>query len=689
MIASASSGQAAGSGASADSLRVSIAADTSRYVASTSTVQVLINRPLRPEDGDLVLVVGGTDVTALVERTASGLYYRPSVEPLPAGKTNVVVYRRASGAWSELARATLQVLTTEGFRRAAATRQATLGNKGQLASGQDGLPDPERPTYQDFSLNGSLTTTHEGARFTLETTSQLVGASRREEALRYGLRRDDAPRLDLADYRVSLRAGGMALTLGHTSFGASRHLMNGFGARGASLAWTRGGTQVGLAVLGGAATVGWDQLLPIANPNHRATAASLGRELIPRLPGALRLDATWLSASTLPRTGFTQGAIVDAEASDGGSLQLTAATSGQRARLTTGVSRSRFDNPARDPDLTATGNDPVVAIERETRSARFVEAGLTPLQNVRVPGLGALSATLGARHERVDPLYRSVVAPVQADRQSEGVDANLTLGALSGQVALSRGRDNLAAVPTLMTTRDRGRTANVALPVAALFGVRTGARWLPVLTASYNRTHQAGDGVPTGGVFTPDQVPDQVSRSYDLGAQWQAGAWRAGARRNRAEQDNRQVGRAAADFLSGSEALSIGWSFGATGDVALDVGRDFQLTRERNERSRTRRVTLNTNLRRGQSTSLVMAVSLLRTTPSKGPTTLNSDQRLELTQPLAFLRDGSGAARGQVFLRFGRTTARLPDLALQATNPLAVVRQRQWTIASGLNVRLF
>jgi hypothetical protein len=225
--------------------------------------------------------------------------------------------------------------------------------------------------------------------------------------------------------------------------------------------------------------------------------------------------------------------------------------------------------------------------------------------------------------------------------------------------------------------------------VAALFGVRTGARWLPVLTASYNRTHQAGVGVPSGGVFTPDQVPDQVSRSYDLGAQWQAGAWRAGARRNRAEQDNRQVGRAAADFLSGSEALSIGWSFGATGDVALDVGRDFQLTRERNERSRTRRVTLNTNLRRGQSTSLVMAVSLLRTTPPKGPTTLNSDQRLELTQPLAFLRDGSGAARGQVFLRFGRTTARLPDFALQASNPLAVVRQRQWTIASGLNVRLF
>jgi hypothetical protein len=675
--------------AATDSLTVAISVDTSRFVAATTPLTVTTSRPLRPDEGELLLLVGGTDVTALSERTTTGLVYRPSIELLPAGTPDVVVYRRAGASWTELARVTLKVLTGTGFRRVSASPQATLGNKGQLASGQDGAPEPDRPTFQDFSLNGSFGTTHEHPSFTIETASNVVGSSRREEALRFGLRQDKAPLVDLSDYRISLKAGGAALTLGHTNFGASRHLVNGFGARGASLTWARGATQLGVATMAANATVGWDQLLPISNGDHRVTAASIAREFVASRPGALRVDATWLNASMLPRNAFTQGAILDAEASQGGSVQLSAATPGQRLRLTTGWSQSRFDNPALDPQLTNADNNPVVAVERETRTARFVETGLVPLQNVTVRGLGAVNATFGFRHERVDPLYRSVVAPVQADRQTEGADANITLGALSAQVGLTRGRDNLASIPTLLTTRDRGRTLNLALPVASFLRIQKRAAWFPTLTAAFNRTQQEGDGVPQGGVFTADQVPNQVSEMQDLGAQWQVGNWRFSVRRNRADQDNRQVGRAAADFLSGSDVASLGWSFGPTGDIALDVGRDFQLARERNERNRTDRVTVNTNLRRGQSTSMVLAFSLLRTTPPAGPRTLNTDQRVELTQPLTVLKDRSGAARGQIFLRFGRTTARLPDFALQATNPLAVVNQRQWTMSSGLNLRLF
>ncbi len=670
-----------------DTLRVDISADTSRFLPASTPVEVRFSRPWMATDGAPVLMVGGTDVTALTERTRDRLIYRPGVEPLPAGATEVVVYRALAGRWVELARVTLKVLTGGGFRRIDAQPQGTLGNKGQVATGESGLPSPERPTYQDFSFNGSLGTTHEHERFTLETSTNLVGASRREEALRYGIRQDAAPRLDLSDYRVSLRAGATTLVLGHTSFGASRHLVNGFGARGATLGWSHRGTEVNVAAMSAASTVGWDQLLPVTNGDHRVLAMSVGRELVSTRPGALRMDATWLDASMLPRGGFRQGAVIDAEVSDGGALQVSAATPGQRLRLVSGLSRSRFTNPARDAQLG--GDTVVVAVERETSTARFLEASLAPLQGRAVPRLGLVNATFNLRHERVDPLYRSVVAPVQADRRQDGGDANLTVGAVSAQFALSRSRDNLAQLPGFMTTRDRVRTASLAIPVAQLLGIQQRAAWLPGITWSLNRTHQAGDGVPAGGVFTADHVPDQVSRNSDLGAQWQAGTWRLGLRRNRAEQDNRQVGRAAADFASGSDALSIGWTFGVAGDVALDLGNDFQESLERAERSRTRRATLNANLRRGQSTAVMMAFSLLRTTPPAGPVTLNTDQRLEVTQPLAFLRDASGGARGQLFLRFGRTTARVPDFALQADNPMAVQRQRQWTINSGLNLRLF
>lgn len=670
-----------------DSLRVVVAVDTVRYVPNTTPIEIRLHHGLHEDEGALVLTVGGVDVTALAERTPMGLRYRPGVEPLPHGRTEVVVYRTTGAAWIELQRVTLKVLTAGGFRRIEAQPQGTLTNKGQLSSSTRGMPEPERPRYQDFGFNGSLGATHEHEHFTVESSTNLVGASRREEALRFGLRQDAAPRLDLSDYRVSLRTARTTLVVGHTSFGASRHLVNGFGARGATVAWTRGGTTVGMAAMGGASTVGWDQLLPVTNGDHRVVAVSLGRELLPTRPGAMRLDATWLDASMLPRGGFTQGAVIDAEASDGGALQFSAATPGQRLRLTSGVSRSRFVNPLRDAQLE--GDTLLVAMERETRTARFVEASFAPVQGRILPLLGAVQAALTVRHERVDPLYRSVVAPVQADRQQDGGDLTLTLGALNGQVTVNRSHDNLTELPGFMTTRDRVRTASLAAPLAQLLRVTKRAEWLPIVSWSLNRTHQAGDGVPEGGIFTADQVPDQLSRNRDLGAQWQFGQWRVGVRSNRAHQDNRQVGRAAADFASGSDALSIGSSFGSAADVSLDLGDDFQESLERAERSTTRRATLNANFRRGQSTSLMVAFSLLRTTPPSGPVTLNTDQRVEITQPLTVLRDASGGARGQLFLRFGRTTARLPDFARQKNDPQAVQQQRQWMVTSGFNLRVF
>lgn len=670
-----------------DSLRVEMAVDTVRYVSRTTPVEARLHRALRHDEGELVLTVGGVDVTALADRLPTGLRYRPVMEPLPQGETQVVLYRSTGSAWIELARVTLKVLSAGGFRRVEAQPQGTLTNDGQLASGTSGMPAPERPRHQDFAFNGSLSTTHEHEHFTLESSTTVVGASRREEALRFALRQDAAPRLDLSDYRISLRTAGATLAVGHTSFGASRHLVNGFGARGATLSWTRGGTTVGMAAMGAASTVGWDQLLPVSNADHRVLAVSLGRELLPARPAALRVDATWLDASMLPRGGFTQGAVLDAEASDGGSVQFSAATPGQRLRLASGVSRSRFVNPLRDAQL---GEDTLlVAMQRETNTARFVEASIVPVQGRTLPRLGAMHAAVSLRHERVDPLYRSVVAPVQADRQQDGGDLTLTVGALSGQLTLNRSRDNLAELSGFMTTRDRVRTTNIAAPIARLLGVTRRAAWFPTLSWSTNHTHQAGDGVPEGGVFTTDQVPDQVSRNHELGAQWELGTWRVGVRSNRAHQDNRQVGRAAADFASGSDAMSIGSSFGSSADLAIDLGNDFQESLERAERNTTRRVTLNANLRHSHSTSVMVAFSLLRTTPPTGPVTLNTDQRVEITQPITAFKDASGGARGQLFLRFGRTTARVPDFARQEDDPRAVQQQRHWIVSSGLNLRVF
>ncbi len=669
-------------------LAITTTVDTARQIVAMSILEFSLNRPLRADEGELVMTVGGVDVTALAERAGARFVYRPTFAPIPAGATDVVIYQKRGGQWTELRRVSLKVLTATGFSRITASPSATMGNKGQLAEGRStGIPEPERPTFQDLTLNGSLQTTHERSRFVIETSSNVVGSSRRQEALRFFQRQEAAPRIDLSDYRVVLRTGGANLTIGNTTFGSSRHLINGFGSRGASLAWTRGGTQLAVGALNAAPIVGWDHLVGLNRPNNRVVGASIGRDLIASRPGAIKLDLTMLEASMLPLGGFRQGAVLDAEQSRGGSFQLSMATPGQRLRFAGGVSRSRFDNPPLDPQLT--GDTVVRAVERESRGARFVESNIGVLQNRTVRGLGAVNLGLGYRHERVDPLYRSVTAPVQSDRQNDGADATFSFGAVSGQLGWSWSRDNLARLATILTTLSRSNSANVAVPLAQLVRAKRAVALWPTLSLSLNRVHQLGDGLPDGGVFRAQDVPDQVNTNRDVGAQWQVGRWRVAARQNRSMQDNRQDTRQRADFRAGSDVLSLGVTLGASADIAIDVGDDFQRSEERGEQTDTRRVTLNTNLRRGQGTSLVLALSLLNTKPPTGPATINSEQRVELTQPLSFWRDASGGTRGQLFLRYGRSTARLPDFLQVATNPLAQVTQRQWAVSSGLNLRVF
>ena len=668
-------------------IALSTTLDTTGYLSPRAEVVFSLNRPLTPSDGEIVVLIGGVDVSALLDRGSQRLVYRPGVAALPAGTTDIVVYQKRGAAWIELRRLAVRVLNAAGFSRASFSPSATLGSKGQFAEGRSsGIPEPKRATFQDFVFNGSLGTTIETPGYTIETSSTFLGVSRRQEALRYGQRQEQAPRVDLADYHATLRAGRTQLTLGHTTFGASRHLVSGFGSRGATLAWNRGGTQLTLGALGATPTVGWDHLLGATRANHRVLGASLGRELVTGRRGALRLEATLLDASRLPLSGFRQGAVVDAERSAGGALQLTASTHGQRVLVSGGYARSRFENPGLDAQLT--GDTIVRAVERETRGARFLDATVAPIRNLQVRGLGAVNLGMGWRHERIDPLYRSVTAPVQADRDQHAADATLTLGPLSGQVGVTHSRDNLARIPTILTTIGDVRTANFAMAVAQLLRLRRRQTWFPTLTLALNRTHPRADGTPAGGVFRPQDVPDQVSTLRDAGAQWQLARWRVVARRNRSHQDNRQPQRTLADFASGSDALSFGTALGSSTDIALDLGKDFQQSLERGERTDTRRLTFNANLRRGQSTSMVMSVSLLRTRPPTGPATVNGEQRIEVTHPLAFPKGGAGSSRGQLFVRFGRTTSILPDFARLATDPAARMARRQWAIASGLTLRV-
>ena len=661
---------------------------------SASTVELLpgstISLPVRPGEADLALVVGGMDVTAVAERTASSIVYRTSVVGLPAGRLEVVLYDRSHSRWTELRRITAIMRQAEHASHFSADKSATLGNSGQFVQHQSAtFPPSGRRTFQDFTLHAGLHSTQHAGPLALTTQSNYVGVTRREQALEFSSRGARAPMFDLSDYLVSLDAGPVNASLGHITFGDSRQLASNFAARGTTLSLQRAGTSIRLAAMSGSSQLGWSNAVGLEAPKDRVFGAAIGREFIASRPGALRLDVTLLDGSRLPATGFTQSAVVDAQQSSGGSVQLAAALPNDRVRVTGGYSRSRFENPLNDLQLrdqpTFRHPQPV------TRAARFLEASGALLQNAHVPLFGATTLTVGLHDERVDPLYGTVAAQVAADRLHDAADANISLGPIVGQVSRAWGHDNLARVASVLTTDDRATTGNLALPLAALFHVTTGSAWLPTLTSQFTQTHQFADATPRNGQFRPVDLPNQVSINADGAAAWQTSRMRVTLHANRSVQDNRQDGRNAADFSAGVNELSVGTSLGARGDVSVDLGDEVHTSKEHDEMTRARRVRLNSSLTSRRGTGVLAALALVRTRPPSGSASLETEERLELSQAIRLWTGAGATDRGQVFLRYARTTTRLapPGAVLAPAVPLDLSLRQQWSLATGLNVRIF
>ena len=661
-------------------------------VSANTPIELRLSRPLAPDEGELALVVGGMDVTSVSERSPSSIMYRPTVFPLPAGETELVLYRHRGSRWDEIRRLSIRVAQAAGASHTTFSHSATVGNKGQVAEGRSaGMPAPDRRTFQDFVLNAGLSSQFENGGWTLATQSNYLGVSRRQEALGFAAHGNGAPLLDLADYSVGIRSLNATATFGNVTLGNSRHLLNNFAARGGTVGVSHGGTSLMVGATSGSPQVGWTDLTGLDRPTDRVFGATLGQELDATHPGLLRVDVTLLDGSKQPRPSFTQAAVVDAERSAGGSMQLSAALPNQRARIATGYTRSRFENPSHDPQLIG---DTVLKRPRPTtRGARFVEASVVALQNLATPLGGPANVTLGFRDERVDPLFRSVAAAsAQADHQQDGADATISIGAISGQVSQNWSHDNLGRLQSVLTTRSSATTASVAVPLAAVAAPRAGrgALLLPMLAFTFKATRQAAEGTPVNGAFRPTDLPDQFNTVGDATATWQAGAMRVALRANAATQDNRQETRQNADFDSGVFSVSVGRTLGARGDVSVDVGNEYQTARERNETTRTRRMTMNGSFRPRATLNVIGAFSVIDLRAPTRATTVNTEQHLELSQGFnLWPGPANEPQRGQLFVRFARTGSLLPNLSANGIVLPPALNRAQWTVATGANVRLF
>jgi hypothetical protein len=651
-------------------------------VAADRPLVLRLDRPLVPGER-LAIFVGTTDYTDLFRPSIDGreLTYVPRAVRFRAGEHEVVVYRLGQGgAWEELMREPLRVRGALGLETLTISPVLDVSVEGQLAEGHD--PDaaaPPRDTYQD--VTGQISLAAEGGRgdFRSSVRAAALGVSHRPTALRFGELQGEAPKWDLSNYLLEVGSGRYGMSQGHVSVGTQRHLISGFSSRGVVLSSRPSDRmELSLGAVNGSSLVGWDNFLGLSDDDHRILSGTLGMEVLDR-SGGLRVELSGMDGSILPISGFNQGAVNDAEESRGFGAVVQASDPGGRVRVEAGYARSTFVNPT-DPTLAF--DDALVPVEQETRNARYLEASATVIPELRLSGSRTANLALGWRHERVDPLYRSLGAYAGADRLDNHLEAQAQIARIDIRASHGRSEDNLEDVPSILKTKTRRTGLTLSLPLPTLFEeVDSGSPMLPHLSWSFDRTHQLGEGIPVDGGFDASHVPDQASLNHTATASWTfSQAVSFGYRVNRSHQDNRQPGRENADLTAWAHSITAGLRPLQT--LSLDLSLDLETAEnhEIDETEDTWRAGVRTNWLPFDRSTLGFSVSR---TVTRNDAMTRRRAGTQIDAQWSSFVPGLSSLGGNYFLRYARAVGEARDDVFDFDD-----RQETWTFSSGLSFSL-
>lgn len=653
------------------------------WVEGNQPIGLRLSRPLDLKTERLAVVVGHTDLSALFTVTPTVARYAANTLRLPSGETELVAYVVSPGKpWMEVARIPLRVRTRAGFYKSELKPALTLTTTGQIANGEGG----RRPPYTGVTFNPAFTTALANESGTVEVQSNFLAVTKQSQALRFGAQGTSAPKFDLSDYLIKGANGPLSASIGHVAFGNARHLINGVATRGVTGALSIAKTaELAIGLLNGSSIVGWDNPIGLANSNHRIVGASLKVDALRSHPGAMVFDAAFMNGEQLPQAGFNQGEINDRERNRGAALHFIGKTPGDRVTLDAGYTVSRFENPF-DPTLSQ--GVTLVAVRPETKAARFADLSLALLRNASLSKAVKVNLAATLRHERVDPLYRSLGAAVQANMLQNVLELTGGLGPLAVQASHARAEDNLDDVESVLKTFTHVTSLNAVLPVGALINASNPSRWLPQLTWAASATHQFANDVPVNSDFAETHVPDQLSRNQSFDAEWAIGKWKAGYRYNISDQDNRQIGRELSDLGNLAHNVAAGISPRSWLDVGASYAFEAASNRELKQKNATRRFGANLDVRPTRDLGLSSVFS--RTWVRDYPLTSDADTddlSVELSQSFRLLRGRAQRPAGRLFLRYQRQSAS-STVFVDSVRGDAVSR-RLWSLNSGVSLNAF
>lgn len=554
------------------------------YVAHGAGFRVVLNRFVEPAEGQIAIFVGQTDVTAVIGIENDADYvYPPTAPALPPGLHDVVVYLvTGEREFVEIARLEVRVRTRAGFDESEVNPRLDLAINAQLreAVERDAIPS-ERPEFQDYDIQAGLSTRHRRGELELRTSVNISAVDNRQQAIRFGELGDKAPKQDLNDYLIEAETSNAGAALGHVTFGEQPLLISSVGNRGATVRHrVSERLDVAAAAMNGTAIVGYKNLTGLQDlgNDHYIVSGQVGYELLANRPGGARVELSWMSGKIRSDPGFNVGEITDAESSRGFGIKMSGSTESGRLRGEFNYARSRFFNPS-DPQLDLFG-DPL-PVTATTDNARSLDLGFDVLQDYMIGEDLPARVTVSFRHERADPLYRSLGAFVNANVESNTLSLSGGLGDVSLEASLGRSQDNVDDVATLLTTGTDSANLSASIPLESLASryltASTERRWwLPRLDYSWGRVHQFAVNSPANafsGFNGGSHLPDQVNRTEGVGVAWNGEQWNLSYRYDLSRQNNRQVGRALDDFNNYSQNVNLGLRPLDTLNVSLDYGR--------------------------------------------------------------------------------------------------------------------
>jgi hypothetical protein len=568
------------------------------------------------------------------------------------------------------------------------TPSATFGVNSQMA--QFNFPANTRPaeraTFTDKTLQFSLRSEGSAGRVSSQTQIDFAGSSFQPAALRFGTLGDKAPQIDLASYLVQLQLGPAKVALGHTSLGAARHLVNSFSSRGITVTVpVTKRFDVSVAAMNGTNIVGYGNFFGLSRNRHQLQSATLGVEIFPERPGGLRLEVSGLNAYIQALNNFSQGSVNDVERSKGGSVRLLFTDKSGRLKFDGGFTRSQYRNPA-DPLLYQGTN--TIAVPLLTRNARYVDVSFDALQNFSLTKTRQVSLNVAVRHERVDPLFKSLGASTQADKTQNEFQITGNLGEISFQAGNTRFNDNLRRIPSILQSLTRAKRFSIALPAIALVGGTTNdSPWLPRLSYSFDRTHQFGVDIPVNGGFgnDPSLIPDQYSTNQIFSAEWQFKKVSAGYNYNRSFTDNQQLGRELSDFRNQTHTARVGFNPITSLNLTFDLTREAADDLENAKLNGTWRIAttatwnVNKHITWTANVANTIAGDSARTNNSR-----NTEFDTQFSYRIGIDRGEIKKVQTQLFIRFADRYARQHDIPNGFTN-----LTRLQTVNGGLNITFF